>query len=509
MDNNELASDLVRGANFKESFNHMGYTIRDLSDGVFLENGLNIVHPYWNDYADPRKAEETKHLVSEEWLGEDVLDFLLQIQAKREEAGLSDPLDYLSSLLLILKNNKMTETGLLMSDYARGLLAELNEVDIEEIPNFTEVDGYNGFFAFPQYVEQLARLCFTDDVMKSALVDHLTFQCGDLSAGWLDREEVFNLFKHLGLDTGVLLDVGCGVGLTSQILRERTNFQVLSFDRQYNGAYYLWNNADQRGLFAKAEMRQIPLKNNSVDVAYLEFITTHTTPEVLASSLDELLRVVKENGFVIIGPYRKAWIVLQKEEVPEGLMEESVEILEKGTQYTFQRKHGYKFVKKEVNQLREQFPFFSNGFRVRDNGYEEFYIELGYKGTNEDLADPKLQRMYLIPRTDEAHAMLKLAATMHNANLEVRKVVDDDDFDDEKPEVERACIRMDFSDENWRDIVIGDNLIVPNAEEPDTIPTIKRLEGAIMVWERTNRKNTKEGLPRIEMKYSFEEDPED
>lgn len=104
---------------------------------------------------------------------------------------------------------------------------------------------------------------------------------------------------------------------------------------------------------------------------------------------------------------------------------------------------------------------------------QHYMIVHGYKlgGKNEGG-----KRFFIVPLDDRAEKILKSAVEVHKIPAEPRNVKGKSDQSDKIKLNTRWCIRMDFSEENFRGIVCGDNLIEPGGEYHDTVPTLKRLE---------------------------------
>lgn len=128
-------------------------------------------------------------------------------------------------------------------------------------------------------------------------------------------------------------------------------------------------------------------------------------------------------------------------------------------------------------------PPFDDNLVVRKS--TNFQIMMGYK---KDI--PGEERLFIVPLNDSAEELLISAYDLHNTkpenDLRETRLVSIDGGE----ELLRLCIRMNFSPENWKDLVEGDKLTIPSADEPDTMPTIKRLE---------------ELMVRKQLKYSFQD----
>jgi hypothetical protein len=67
----------------------------------------------------------------------------------------------------------------------------------------------------------------------------------------------------------------------------------------------------------------------------------------------------------------------------------------------------------------------------------------------------------VIESASKAHGGIPIEVAEINIGGTVRRIV---------------LLRFDITEENYEDIVLGDNLIDSSQEHPNTIPTLKRLE---------------------------------
>jgi hypothetical protein len=163
---------------------------------------------------------------------------------------------------------------------------------------------------------------------KDVFFDNLVNTVPDTSPRWDERKEVAEFIRKQACDRRRFLvgDFGCGTGKWIRKLKEQLGDATMIFasDQQYHREkdrgkvpHYKW--APDKGLaFFQANFKNVPLVDNSLDCALLSYVVTHTTKELAARGLQEIERVLKEGGCLIVGPvdrkdgYTTGWAVLRK-----------------------------------------------------------------------------------------------------------------------------------------------------------------------------------------------------
>ena len=125
----------------------------------------------------------------------------------------------------------------------------------------------------------------------------------------IDREKVVQVIEKLGLSGGIFVDLGCGIGSGTESWSESVDMTVIGIDRQkFDPWYERWFSESNGTNFLVGDFGQgIPLPADSVDIALLEFVIQHITTVGIEKMLIEVLRVIKANGILVIGPQHEDW----------------------------------------------------------------------------------------------------------------------------------------------------------------------------------------------------------
>ncbi len=116
---------------------------------------------------------------------------------------------------------------------------------------------------------------------------------------------LLNIFKGLELKNKKVLEIGCGAG-TDSVKMASLGGLVTATDLT-KAAVKLTNTRFKmmgvRGRAIQADAENLPFKNESMDIVY-SFGVLHHTPKTQAA-IDEVRRVLKENGRAVIGLYHR------------------------------------------------------------------------------------------------------------------------------------------------------------------------------------------------------------
>ena len=151
-------------------------------------------------------------------------DFFNEILKLREERGIKSPISPFSTVMMMIENDVNLE------ELIKRELSIEDEIFLDEVimnPNLVR-DIFNFFLEREDLKSKL----------KNQLIDFMYYH----SATWVDTYEIEEFIAKIGLENGVILDVGCGVGdLTNSLSR---NNKVIGLDKQYYPSRFgeEWNN---------------------------------------------------------------------------------------------------------------------------------------------------------------------------------------------------------------------------------------------------------------------------
>lgn len=153
-----------------------------------------------------------------------------------------------------------------------------------------------------------------------------TLECllPDLSSGaFLDRERATTVILELGIPNGTLVDIGCGMGDNTVQWREQTGLNTIGIDRQFHRRWYepYWRTNQSGAEFTQADIAEsLPMATQSVDVVVYENVVPHQTERGVAQTLEQVQRVLRDDGLLAIGPQHDeesdehgGWMFLRKE----------------------------------------------------------------------------------------------------------------------------------------------------------------------------------------------------
>lgn len=214
-------------------------------------------------------------------LPSDWKNFLVEVCAIRESKGIKSPFSPFSGAMLMIEENPELEM-------------EITKILNKEVIIFEEIildaDAMKSIFNFFLKRDDLK------SELKSKLVDFVYYN----SASWVDTYEIKKFIEKINLKNGVIVDIGCGAGGSTNDLTN-TN-KVVGLDRQYYPSRFKENwNADGN-LFLQAEAEKIPLAGNSVDMVTMTSVVGHLDVNTLQIILEEVNRVLKVGGHFVVGP---------------------------------------------------------------------------------------------------------------------------------------------------------------------------------------------------------------
>lgn len=209
------------------------------------------------------------------------LDFAREASEERQKRGCTSPLSLSSTVGFFLLEETM----------ARKLGIETDEVI------FNDTDALT--VAFDRIL--------ADEELRKRLIFSSGFLLPDRSGsiGYLNHQDIIGTIVSTQT-SGLLLDLGCGVGYNTEDWAKVTPFKVVGIDRQYHDNWYgeYWKSKNPRLSFLRADfMEGLPFGDNSASAVILETVVHNTNSEGLARGLAEIKRVLKPGiGTLAVGP---------------------------------------------------------------------------------------------------------------------------------------------------------------------------------------------------------------
>lgn len=105
--------------------------------------------------------------------------------------------------------------------------------------------------------------------------------------------------RHFGGKTGLkVLDVGCGVGVTEQYLKE--DYQKLYGVDIGKGMIQKARNLNPEVAYKVTNGKKLPFRSGTMDVAFAICVLHHIPPANLGGFIDEMKRVTRKGGLVVV-----------------------------------------------------------------------------------------------------------------------------------------------------------------------------------------------------------------
>jgi hypothetical protein len=222
-------------------------------------------------------------------------DMFNKISYRRSTCGIHDPLDFQWSVMFTYLEKK----------------ERFKQYGIEE-----GFDIYNGFVDFSdnEKTKDLMKVILADEELRNHFIEVASLSVPDGHQEWLDYQNISDLIHALDPTTPIL-DIACGVGISTQKLSEYYT-KIIGVERQYHSDFYddFWKNNDLD--FLRGDIRCLPFKDNSFEIVVMTFTEVYLTEESIIRTLCEVNRVLKNKGVLIIGPQATGdyshFIVLEK-----------------------------------------------------------------------------------------------------------------------------------------------------------------------------------------------------
>lgn len=137
------------------------------------------------------------------------------------------------------------------------------------------------------------------------------------------QEELVQWLKHLYayryaerfVEDKSVLDVGCGTGYGIYALSNKAS-KTVGIDIWKEGIYYCHQQYSEKTLFLTTSGFHLPFRDNSFDLAVSFQVIEHINPDMVINYLEEIKRVLKNNGLFIVStpnsrlrllPFQKPW----------------------------------------------------------------------------------------------------------------------------------------------------------------------------------------------------------
>lgn len=150
----------------------------------------------------------------------------------------------------------------------------------------------------------------------------------DIAGGSLNKSVVEKVLQKAGITKGILVDLGCGTGENTEDLASGLDLFTLGLDRQYHRQWYdpHWREACKShpnlGFVLGDFAMGIPLKEECADAAIFQYVAQHITQGGLEKGLKEALRVLRNGGYLFVGPQCTSdyvsWRIFKKEATGDG-----------------------------------------------------------------------------------------------------------------------------------------------------------------------------------------------
>jgi len=261
--------------------------------------GVPIEYPYsavgnasWDSFI---PAEDWENYQAMETLFEEKtipplwIPFIREVYKERTLHGSQSPVDLVNGLLFLSKESPLTQHDSFFKFQTIG----------EET-----IDFRNGEAIGNAITEVLA-----NPILRKEYKHILCSLIPDTSYDRVDKELIQHVLKKTGITQGICVDFGCGVGIeTGNWAKQLKFFTILGLERQYHPQWYdpYWKEKpkQQKNLhFMRGDFQEgVPLRENSVDVALLQFVAQHITQKSVQKMLQETRRVLKPDGWLFVGP---------------------------------------------------------------------------------------------------------------------------------------------------------------------------------------------------------------
>lgn len=218
----------------------------------------------------------------ENWVG-----FIQEVASIREKKGCNDPVNLVYAVCFVL----------------------------EDFPEATRQENLSPFNFLPEGCPDLSDGKKVREVVDSVLVSPrlgplliqtITSLIPDMPSGaFLDRDKAVEIIKDEGICDGILLNIGCGLGVNTAQWGKETGLRPVGVDRQYHPKWYgkNWKDNKSGAQFVRADIAEaIPMPKESVSVVVYENVVPHQTVDSVEKTLENVHLALHDGGLLVIGP---------------------------------------------------------------------------------------------------------------------------------------------------------------------------------------------------------------
>lgn len=235
-------------------------------------------------------------------------EFILEAISAREAKGTKSPVSPLSVAILIIESNPQLE---------------------EQIKQLLGLDYFNQYEVItnPEYITKLFDYLLNDPAyritLRQGIIDFVYYS----SSSYVDNYEVIQFIREDGVESPVVLDIGCGFGRLTHDLYRDDGRTVIGIDRQYYQSAFdeNWNESKGGVEFMQGDAQSLPFADESIDYAVATSLIGHLSREAVAKVVSEATRVIKAGGYLIVGPQQVAGFGMYRyfRKNAEGLLQET------------------------------------------------------------------------------------------------------------------------------------------------------------------------------------------
>ena len=256
----------------------------------------------WKNY-EAMKALFTPESLSPEWVS-----FIKEVDKERKANGCKEPVNLVYGLYFLTEEGPLAQKA--------------------GLPRFEKLDDGVINFQDGTIITKLIDTVLANPELRREYKHLLNFMVPDKSHIPLDETEVQKVLGKMGIKGGLLLDLGCGIGRNTEEWSAKLGLFTVGLERQYHCQWYdpYWKEKCKEhtnlGFVLGDFGRGVPFKDVCADVAIFQHVVQHITQGSLEKGLREALRVLKNEGWLFVGPQHtkdhSGWRFFKKEAVSDG-----------------------------------------------------------------------------------------------------------------------------------------------------------------------------------------------